>query len=116
MSSRSWQERIDDILQSIAAIQSRTCNLSFAEFKQDETVVKAVLFDFIIIGEATRNIPPEIQIIAPNIPWRLMGDMRNVMTHEYFQVDLQVVWDGIQGDLPYVVEPLRLLRKEASNK
>jgi uncharacterized protein with HEPN domain len=44
-----------------------------------------------------------------------MGDMRNVMTHEYFQVDLQVVWDGIQGDLPSVVEPLKLLQKEASN-
>ncbi len=116
MSSRSWQERIEDILNSIAAIQSRTCDLSFAKFKQNETVVKAVLFDFIIIGEATRNIPLEIQTMAPNIPWRLMGDLRNVMTHEYFQVDLQVVWDGIQGDLPPIVEPLKLLRKEASNR
>ncbi len=112
MSSRSWQERIKDILNSIAAIRSRTSNLRFAEFEQNETVIKAVLFDFIIIGEATRNIPSEIQAMAPDIPWRLMADMRNVMTHEYFQVDLQIVWDGIQGDLPNVVEPLsRLLPK-----
>jgi uncharacterized protein with HEPN domain len=109
MSSRSWQQRIEDILQSIAAIQARTHNLSFAEFEKNETVIKAVLFDFIIIGEATRSIPLEIQAMAPDVPWRLMGDMRNVMTHEYFQVDLQIVWDGIQEDLPNVVKPLSRL-------
>jgi uncharacterized protein with HEPN domain len=109
MSSRSWQQRIEDILNSIAAIQSRTSDMNFTEFEKNETVIKAVLFDFIIIGEATRNIPLEIQAMAPDIPWRLMGDMRNVMTHEYFQVDLQIVWDGIQDDLPDVVEPLSRL-------
>lgn len=109
MSSRVWQRRVQDILEAVSAIQLRTDNLSFSEFEQNETVVKAVLFDFIIIGEATRNIPPGIKAMDATIPWRLMADMRNVMAHEYFQVDLQIVWNGIREDLPSIMERLSRL-------
>jgi uncharacterized protein with HEPN domain len=53
------------------------------------------------------NIPPEIQSRYPLIPWRLMGGMRNVVTHEYFQVDLSRVWETINNDLPSLVPQLR---------
>ena len=88
MPSRDWRLRLQDILESISEIEQRTKGMTFEEFANNQTTVKAVLQDLIIIGEATRNIPKEIQSRYTLIPWRLMGGMRNVATHEYFQVNL----------------------------
>ncbi len=114
MPSRDWRLRLQDILQSITGIEQRTANITFEEFQNNETLVKAVLYDFVVIGEATRTIPDQIQNRYPDIPWRLMAGMRNVVTHEYFQVDLARVWETIQDDLPRLVSQLQdLLECEA---
>lgn len=106
MSSRDWQLRIHDILSAIQAIQTSTADLDFEAFTADETPVKAVLYDFIVIGEASANIPANVQEQYPNIPWRSMKDMRNVAAHAYFQVDLPTVWRTIQKNLPPLFQPL----------
>ena len=115
MSSRKWLLRVRDILTAIAGIQKSTANMTFEKFAAEETIVKAVLYDFIVMGEAARNIPTEVQSCYPQIPWLPMGDMRNVMTHEYFLVDLEIVWDSIQNDLPLLASQLDLWERE-SNK
>jgi uncharacterized protein with HEPN domain len=109
VSSRSWQLRVQDILDSITAIQLRTSQMSFANFERDEAIVKFVLYDFIIIGEAASNVPTEIQSRFPQIPWRLMSDMRNVVAHEYFQVNVERVWGTIQEDLSPLISQLEQL-------
>lgn len=68
MSSRKWLLRVRDILRAISSVQKLTANLEFEEFIVSETIVKAVLYDFIVIGEAARNIPTEIQESYPQIP------------------------------------------------
>jgi uncharacterized protein with HEPN domain len=110
MSSRSAKERIQDILNAINSIQSRTAGMSFDQFSQDETIVKAVLYDLIVIGEASINIPADVQALAPELPWRLMSDMRNIMAHEYFQVNLQITWSTIQNNLSPLIHPLQQLQ------
>lgn len=110
MSSRSAKERIQDILNAIDSIQMRTTGMSFDEFSQNETVVKAVLYDLIVIGEAAINISANIQNLAPELPWRLMGDMRNIMAHEYFQINLRITWSTVQNNLPAIVNSLRQLQ------
>jgi uncharacterized protein with HEPN domain len=57
MPSRDWRLRLQDILESIAEIEQRTQGMMFEEFAKNQTTVKAVLYDFIIIGEASRNVP-----------------------------------------------------------
>jgi uncharacterized protein with HEPN domain len=115
--SRDWLFRIQDIVESITEIEQRTQGITFEEFAKNQTIVKAVLYDFVIIGEATRNIPNEIQSRYPLIPWRLMGGMRNVVTHEYFQVNLSRVWATIQDDLPSLVPQLQnVIETEASRE
>ncbi|WP_446378643.1 HepT-like ribonuclease domain-containing protein [Coleofasciculus sp. D1-CHI-01] len=106
MPSRDWQLRIQDILQSIAEILQRTEGMEFEDFMVNRTIIKAVLYDFGIIGEAARNIPPEIQSRYPQIPWRLMGDMRNIF-HEYFQVELEIIWRAIKNNLPLLALQLQ---------
>ena len=138
MPSRDWRLRLQDILESISEIEQCTKGITFEQFARNQTTVKAVLYDFIIIavfsrmrgnkilerftvqdfntphscdyryiGEATRNVSKEIQSRYPLIPWRLMGGMRNVATHEYFQVNLSRVWATIQEDLPTLVPRLQ---------
>ncbi|NJL39481.1 MAG: DUF86 domain-containing protein [Leptolyngbyaceae cyanobacterium SM1_4_3] len=87
MSSREWQLRVQDILDAIASTQRLVAGMTFDEFAINEAIVKAVLYNFIITGEASASISPNIQSRYPGIPWSLMSDMRNVMAHEYFQVN-----------------------------
>ncbi|MDJ1183025.1 HepT-like ribonuclease domain-containing protein [Roseofilum casamattae] len=107
MSSRESLERIQDILAAVSRIQKRTIDLTFAEFEADDTIVSACLYDFIIIGEAAINVPLEIRSRYSHIPWRLMGDMRNVIVHEYFQINLDIIWHTIQDYLPPLILPLQ---------
>jgi uncharacterized protein with HEPN domain len=116
MSSRTWQKRIQDILQSISGIQQRTAGKSLQEIQHDETLTKAILYDFMVIGEAARNISAEIQSRYPTIPWRVMGDMRNIVAHEYFQIDIETIWETIQQDLPSLIPQLQaILNSETPN-
>ena len=110
MSSRTSKERIQDILNAINSIQMRTAEMSFDEFSQDETIAKAVLYDLIIIGEAAINVFVDIQALAPELPWRLMSDMRNIMAHEYFQINLRITWSTIQNNLSPLIHPLQQLQ------
>ena len=113
MSSRTWQLRVRDILQAIESIQQRTVGLTYEAFAKNETLVDSILCKYVVIGEAARQIPEEIQASAPDVPWRLMNDIRNVIAHEYFQVRLDIVWQGIREELPLLVNPLqRLLEKD----
>jgi uncharacterized protein with HEPN domain len=108
---------VQDILDAITSIEQRTAEITFEKFAANETIVKSVLYDFIIIGEASTNIPPKIQSRYSQIPWRLMSDMRNIMAHEYFQVNLILTWRTIENNLPYLrLQLLDLLESEAKNK
>ncbi len=109
MSSRVWQQRVQDILDAIASIQRLTAEMTFTEFVDNEAITKAVLYNFIVIGEAAGNVPAYVQDQHPDIPWRLMNDMRNIMAHEYFQVNLRLTWGTIQRNLPMVVPQLQKL-------
>ena len=109
MSSRSDKARIQDILKSINSIQNRMTGIDFDSFCEDETTLKAVLYDLMIIGEAAKNISVETQAQAKDIPWQLMSDMRNIIAHEYFQVNLRITWSTVQNNLPKVIAPLQRL-------
>ena len=113
MSSRVWQLRVQDILDAITSIEQRTAGMRFENFAANETIVKSVLYDFIIIGEASANITEEIKSRYSQIPWRLMSDMRNIMAHEYFQVNLMLTWRTIQKNLPSLkLQLLELVESE----
>ncbi len=99
-------------MDAITSIHHRITGMSFEEFAEDETVAKAVLYDFVVIGEAAINIPTELQVKYPDIPWRLMSDMRNVVAHEYFQVNLRIVWNTAQNNLPPLIALLEALIHE----
>ena len=105
--------RIRDILSAIESIQRYTEGMTQTEFEENEIILKAVLYNFIVIGEAAINIPSEIRLYSSELPWRLMGDLRNIVADEYFRVDPEIVWDTLKNNLPELVDPLKhILEKE----
>lgn len=109
MPSRNWQNRIRDVLAAIAEIREFTNELTFDEFQGDRKTIRAVLYNLAIIGEAIRSIPPELEASHPEIPWDDVRGMRNIVIHEYFQVNLSIIWQTIQEDLVSLEVSLRQL-------
>jgi uncharacterized protein with HEPN domain len=109
MSPRNWRERVQDILDAIAEIDSFTRGMDFESFSGDTKTLKAVELNLIVIGEAANGIPGEVEEQHPQIPWPLMRAMRNRLVHVYFSVDERLLWDTIQNDLPPLIAPLQSL-------
>jgi uncharacterized protein with HEPN domain len=115
--SRSWQQRVEDILAAIADIQAWTVGKTQTDLESNQILLRAILYSFMIIGEASSNVLESLQGISTEIPWRLMKDMRNVMAHEYFQIDVQILWNTITKSLPKVVSQLEdLLEREGGRE
>lgn len=100
MSKRESTLYLQDILISIVKIEGYIKGLSREAFYNNEQVLDAVVRNLEIIGEAANNVPKEILIKYPNIPWSDMVSMRNKILHEYFGVDEEIVWKTITEDLP----------------
>lgn len=106
MSRRLWKHRITDIIDSIKKIHEYVNLMEFEDFQRDDKTIDAVIRNLIIIGEAARHIPDEISSKYPNIPWRIMGDMRNFAVHEYWGVEMRTIWKTIREDLPPLLPEL----------
>jgi uncharacterized protein with HEPN domain len=100
MSPRAWQLRINDILSCIDNIQIFTFGMNSDEFYNDAKTIRAVAFELITMGEAARAVPHMIQQQYPDIPWSKMQDIRNVIVHEYYRMDEEIIWETIRDDLP----------------
>ncbi len=103
---------LTDILESIKFIDRHAKDLSENDFLSDEVLYHAVIRHLEIIGEAVRALSPAIRRHAPSIPWRQIGDFRNVLVHEYFGVRLDIIWEVIQQDLPALKKAVEQILKE----
>jgi uncharacterized protein with HEPN domain len=110
--SRDWRLRIEDMLEAIARIQRYTAGMSAADFAANELVLDAVIRNFAIIGEAAGHLPAAVTDQYPQVPWRVMSRMRNILVHQYFGVSIPILWETLQVDLPPLVEPLQRLLAE----
>ncbi|HSX37732.1 MAG TPA: DUF86 domain-containing protein [Chlamydiales bacterium] len=112
MSSREWTFRVQDILEAIEKVSRYVENMTLTQFKENELVMDAVIRNFEIIGEASKNIPLSIRRSYPEVPWNEMSGMRNVLIHEYFGVDVGTVWHTTKKNLPKLQKQLRAILKE----
>jgi uncharacterized protein with HEPN domain len=106
-SKRQYDFYLEDILTSMLRINEYIGEKEFLEFKQNYMIVDAVVRNFEIIGEASKNVPDEIQKKYPEIPWKKMYGLRNLISHEYFGIDYEMIWQIATVNLPQNVIDLR---------
>ena len=99
------------ILNAIADIADFTKG-GKAEFDGSRLIQEAVLRQLEVIGEAARRVTPATRSLRPSIPWRDVVDFRNRLIHGYFDVDLALVWDVVERDLPALKPQIETLLKE----
>jgi uncharacterized protein with HEPN domain len=92
------------ILDAIGQIQEYLDGLGYEEFSRSRLVQDAVIRQFEIIGEATKNLSESTRCRAVNVPWKNMAGMRDKLIHQYFGVDIAAVWTTAKEDLP-VIQP-----------
>lgn len=97
--SRNLRLYLSDILTSIGKIKRYTIGMSYEQLIADELTFDAVVFNLQIIGEAVKNIPPEVRDLYPQVEWRKIAGLRDIIAHAYFTIDEQIVWDLIQNKL-----------------
>ncbi len=100
MSERNFLLYLNDILESITAIESYLVGLSRHEAADDRKTWSATIRELEIIGEAAAKLPQEIKSAHPEVNWRVLKDFRNVLAHQYFGVNVDIVWDIVQNKLP----------------
>ena len=117
MPCRDWRLRVADMVDAAETAMSLTSGLEKAEFLADRTLVDASIKNLSVLGEAAAHIPDEIIQQWPDVPWRMMRDLRNLIIHEYFGVNPDIVWGTINDDLPVVLGELsQLVEGEGSEQ
>ena len=97
---RDYRLYIEDILEAIEKIEEYTEGITLEEFRINKMVVDAVVRNLEIIGEACRAFPPEIREKHPEVEWRKIIGLRNILIHQYFGIDTELIWDIIQKQVP----------------
>jgi Uncharacterized conserved protein len=91
--------RLQDMLKSIAAIESFTANKSREDLNNDPLLSSALLYQFSILDEAAYTISRKLKSRHPEVEWRTLSAMRHWIIHEYFEVNLNTVWETSQADV-----------------
>jgi uncharacterized protein with HEPN domain len=106
---------LKDILSEIEETILFSKDIDLEEFEKDRKTQKAVIRGLEVIGEAMNKIPKDIQSNYPDIVWRQWIDFRNRLIHAYHNVDLEIVWDCVQNELPLLQKQITLILNDLQN-
>ena len=112
MKKTEFLDYIDDMLDAISKIQKFLSDFDFETFSKDDKTQFAVIRALEIIGEASKRIPNNIKISYSDVPWREISGMRDKLIHDYFGVDIDVVWKTAVEDIPSVWHSLNQIKQD----
>ena len=106
---RDYKTYLKDIIEAINRIETYTKNLDFDEFSDKSIYQDAIVRNLEIIDEAVKNIPNDLRKKYPNVEWRKIAGLRDILAHSYFGIDIEIVWDVVQNKIPELKEQINLI-------
>lgn len=111
MSKRDYILFLEDILKSSEKILSYTGEKSYEEFVRDEMLVDATVRNLEIIGGAVKNLPAKVKQKHSNAEWEKIAGLRNILIHEYFEINYKILWDIVKNKIPQLKESMLVILK-----
>jgi uncharacterized protein with HEPN domain len=105
--SRDVRLYLGDICESCEKIMRYCQGLSFDQFVADEKTFDAVVRNLEIIGEAAKHIPVEVRERYADVKWNKIAGLRDIVVHEYFGLDEDILWDIVQNEVPALLDQMR---------
>lgn len=105
---------ISHILESIELVEEYVHGKAFCDFTKNKSLQDSVIRRLEIMGEAVKNLPKEFTSKHPEIPWREIAGMRDILIHEYFGVDLKMTWNVVEENLPDLKKKLLAIKNSKS--
>ena len=115
MTERPLSQVLQDILETIAFLESFTDGVALDEFEANPEKLFAVVKALEITGEAVKKIPDSIRSQHPQIPWKDIAGMRDVLVHQYWRIDSKVVWSTVQTGIPLLKAVISELANQFPN-
>jgi len=109
---RDFRVYLEDILGAIGKIRRYTKGLSKQSFAGDEKTLDAVVRNLEVIGEAVKQLPAELRTRDLSVDWQKIGGLRDVLIHQYFGIDVDILWDIIENKLPALEVSVSALLRE----
>jgi uncharacterized protein with HEPN domain len=103
------QQSIQDIWNAAQEILSFTAGMDYESLVSDRRTQAAVLYEILIVGEAANRLSSEFRSQHSTVPWKDIIGMRNILVHQYDQIDTEVVWDVICRDIPELINLIQPL-------
>lgn len=109
MSKRKDIDLIQDINESIERIISYTRNIEYNNFVNDNKTQDAVIRNIEIMGEAVKSLSEKIRIDNPDIPWKSITGARDRLIHDYFGVNIDIVWNIVKEEIPSLLLKIKII-------
>ncbi len=103
---REYKAYIKDILEAIDRIEKYTEGMNYAAFAKDKLVQDGVARNLEIIGESVKNIPTSIKNENPEIEWKKIAGLRDILIHAYFGIDASIIWSIVKSKIPDLKEKI----------
>lgn len=97
---REYKSFLMDIIDASTKIDRYVKDVSFDEFNENTLIQDAVIINLAIIGEAAKKIPSEIRQLDPDIEWKKIAGLRDILIHSYFRIDVNIIWDIVKNKIP----------------
>ena len=111
--SRGYRVYLEDILAAAARITEYSGKRSQEKLFANRMATDAILRNLEIVGEAAKHIPPNVRRRFPEVPWKRIAGLRDILVHEYFGINRPIVWDIIRNELPKLEGHIKKILKES---